>query len=314
MVSNKKTKKVLITIIISILIFAIVSFTITKIIYDNIFTRYDCSVTVTDDKIKTMVDSRDTFNYPSGDNSLSGYLYKCNTESAQDTLIVLAPGFAACSDSYLWQIYELLEYGWSVFAFDPTGSCNSEGNSSIGFPQEVLDLKATLNFIEKNNQLDYNNIVLLGHSRGGYAACCALNYEYDISAVISISGINSAMDGVIGSSKNYVGNFAYANYGFLWLYQTILFGSDTVNLRADKILSSSDVPTLIVHGADDESVPIDKHSIISHKNEIDNQNIEYIICSAPQNSGHTNLLFDKDGTADNHLIKEINDFLIKNIE
>ena len=313
MVSNKKCKKVLITIIISILIFAIVSFTATKIIYDNIFTRYDCSITVNDDKIKELVNTRDNFKYPSGDHSLSGYLYKTN-KTSKETLIILAPGFAACSDSYLWQIYELLEYGWSVFAFDPTGSCGSEGDSSIGFPQEILDLKATLNFIENNNKLDYNNIVLMGHSRGGYAACCTLNYEYDISAVISVSGINSAMDGIIGSSKNYVGNLAYANYGFLWLYQTMLFGSDTVNLRADKILSESDVPTLIIHGEDDESVPIDEHSIISHKDEINNDNVQYIVCSAPQNSGHTNLLFDKDGTADNHLIKEINDFLIKNIK
>ena len=131
--------------------------------------------------------------------------------------------------------------------------------------------------------------------------------------MISVSGINSAMDGVIGASRQYVGDLAYANYGFLWLYQTMLFGEDLVDLRADKILNNTDKPVLIIHGEDDTKAPIDKFSIISYKDEINNKKVEYFICSAPDNSGHTDLLFEKDGTADDRVIKKINDFLVKNI-
>ncbi len=311
MITNKN-KKVLKIIIIAALIFILLSFTATKIIYDSVFTRYECNIDIDSDEIKQLVASRKDYRYPSGNNMLSGYLYKSVARDKNDTLIILAPGHYACSDNYLWQIYELLECGWSVFAFNPTGSCTSDGDSAIGFPQEILDLKATIEFIENQNRLDYNKIVLMGHSRGGYAACCALSYGYDISAVVSISGINSAMDGIIGSSSRYIGNLAYTNYGFLWLYQVSLFGSKTVNLSADKVLSESNVPALIIHGENDESIPIDKHSIFSHKDKIKNDKTEYLLCTAPENSGHTDLLFSKDGSADDNLMDEINKFLIKN--
>lgn len=307
-----KTKKVLKIIIITVLIFVLLSFTATKIIYDSCFPRYECTVSIDAKEIKQLIDSRNNYNYKSGNNMLSGYLYKSNADAKNDTLIIIAPGHYACSDNYLWQIYELLQRGWSVFAFNPTGSCSSEGKSAIGFSQEVLDLKATLEFIESNNRLDYNKLVLMGHSRGGYAACCALSYGYDISAVVSISGINSAMDGIMSSSSKYIGNLAYTNYGFLWIYQVALFGCETVNLSADKVLSASQVPALIIHGENDETVPINKFSIFSHRNKIKNENIEYYVCSSPNNSGHTNLLFSKDGSADDTLISEINEFLVKN--
>ena len=122
------------------------------------------------------------------------------------------------------------------------------------------------------------------------------------------------MEGVIGASSKHIGNIAYANYGFLWLYQSMIFGREIVDLKADEILNTTDKPALIIHGANDSSVPIDKFSIISHKEKIKNKNVEYFICSNPKNSGHTDLLFEQDGTADNNVIQKINDFLNKSIK
>lgn len=314
MISTKKTKKVLISIIIAVLVFIIVSFSATKIVYDNVFSRYDCGLSVDSKELKDIVDTRKDFKYPCKDNTLTGYLYESSADIKKNTLIVLAPGYNSCADGYLWQIKELLDYGWSVFAFDTTGCCNSEGDSALGFPQEIIDLNATLEFINMSNKFNFENIALLGHSRGGYAACCALSTDYDISAVVSVSGINSAMEGVIGTSTKYVGNLAYANYGFLWLYQSMIFGPDVVSLRADKVLSQSDTPVLIIHGEDDNNVPIDKFSIISYKEKINNSKVEYYICSSPDNSGHTDLLFEDDNTANNRVISKINDFLSNSIK
>lgn len=312
MISNRKTKKVLISIIVIVLVFIIVSFSATKIVYDNIFSRYDCNSHIATE-LTDIVDTRRDFKYACGENFLTGRLYECQGDNKKNSLIVLAPGFNSCSDSYLLPIKELLDYGWSVFSFDTTGCCTSGGDSAIGFPQEINDLEATLDFIEENNRFEFDNIALLGHSRGGYAVCCALSSNHNIAAVVSISGINSAMEGVIGASTQHIGNFAYANYGFLWLYQTMLFGADTVNLRADKALSCTNTPALIIHGENDSNVPIDRFSIISHKDSITNKNAEYYVCTAPDNSGHTDLLFGSDGTADDRLIKRINDFLNKSI-
>ncbi len=314
MISNIKRKKVLISIIIALLTFKIVSFSVTQVVYHSIFWRYDCNLSVDSTELKNIINTRQNFKYKCKENLLTGFLYKSTQSQKKDTLIVLAPGFNACSDNYLWQIKELLDYGWSVFAFDTTGCCRSQGNSALGFPQEIIDLEATLKFIENNNKFNFKNIALLGHSRGGYAVCCALSTNYDIAAVISISGINSAMEGVLGASTKYVGDLAYANYGFLWAYQSALFGPNIVNLRADKVLSKSNTPALIIHGENDNKVPTNRFSIISHKKEINNSNVEYYVCSSPNNSGHTDLLFEENHTANNCVISKINDFLSKSIK
>lgn len=310
MLSSKKTKKVLITIIIAFLIFSIISFGVTKLIYDSTFPRYDCGVTEFPKELKSTLDIRQVKTYKSGENTLSGFLYESPATERKNTLIILAPGHNACADSYLWQIKELLDLGWSVFAFDTTGSCHSEGATAKGFSQEVLDLKATLEYLSEQNNFNFENIAILGHSRGGYAACCALKFDFDISAIISVSGINSAMDAIIGASAQHVGPLAYGNYGFLWAYQAILFGAETVNLQADELLRSSDTPALIIHGEDDTVYPTDKYSIVSHIK--DNPNTEILIRRSPDNAGHTNLLFGSDGTADDEVIYKINEFLTTN--
>lgn len=316
MLSAKKSrlKKVLITIIIALIAFSAISMTATKIIYDTIFARCDGEYAKIPAQLEQMVNSRKESEYLSGENLLAGYFYACQNESKKDTLVVIAPGFNSGADSYLWQIKSLLDYGWSVFAFDTTGSFESGGDSAVGFSQELCDMKATLDYIEENNRFGYKDIALLGHSRGGYAVCCALGYEYDISAVISISGVNSAMEGIISTSVNYVGYFAYGNYGFLWLYQTMLFGADVVNMSASEEISQSDTPVLIVHGSEDELFPDDKYSIISHRDEITSSQVEYLICSTDGQNGHTSLLFDTDGTANKQLMSEINDFLVRSIK
>lgn len=308
MVLNKKTKKVLITIIMSIVLLLILSFFATKLIYDGVFTRYDCGTPVISDGV------RQTFRYPSGKHTLSGYLYTCDTDNKKDTLVVLTPGHRACVNTYQTQIRELVDYGWSVFAFDGTGCCSSEGRSSVGFPQTVLDLNATLDYLATQNNLGYEHIALLGHSRGGYAACCSLAYGHDVSAVVSVSGVNSAMEGIIGAASQYVGNLAYGNYGLLWLYQTMLFGTDSVNLRADRVLSETNTPVLLVHGEDDTTVPMDKFSIVSHRAEIDSPSTEYLIRRSPDSAGHTDLLFDADGTANDEVIRSIHEFLTEHTE
>jgi dipeptidyl aminopeptidase/acylaminoacyl peptidase len=227
--------------------------------------------------------------------------------------VILAPGFHAGGDDYLWQIKALLDRGWSVFTFDPSGSFESSGDSYVGFPQEILDLNATIEFIEANDRFGYGTLALLGHSRGGYAAGCVLSYGHDIDAVVTVSGVNSAMEGIMAYSSSAVGPLAYGNYGFLWLYQSMLFGSKITNLSAWEQIMDSGVPTLVVHGTADEDFPLDKNSIISHRQQLCTPAVEYLTCDTPGQSGHTDLLFDPQGGANEALMTQISDFLERSI-
>lgn len=310
---NLKRKRILITILVIILVILLSNMIATKWIYDSVFPRYDCNAALTQGLDSTL-SLREEKYFNAGENTLCGYLYTSQAPNPKNGLIVLASGHNACADSYLWQIKELMEYGWSVFAFDSTGCCNSEGDSAVGFSQELLDLEAALTYIEAENRFGFENIALFGHSRGGYAACCVLSSDFDIDAVVSVSGVNSPMEAIIGAMDRYIGKLAYVNYGPLWLYQSILFGKETVNLKANEVLSQTQVPVLIVHGANDREVPTDAFSIYAYKDSIEKDNVSFLLRSAPESSGHTNLLFDADQTANNELIAKISDFLEKTID
>lgn len=304
-------KRVLTILLIVIVAFSVSSLVATKFIYDAIFVRYDGKAVEVPQALTEMVDGRESSNFMSGENELTGWLYRA--ENPNGHLVLVAPGFHAGADDFLWQIRSFLDYGWSVFIFDATGHCSSEGKSAVGFPQLLCDVESALRHIENNDRFGYNNIVLFGHSQGGYAATCALAGDFDVSAVVSVSGINSAMDGIVGKAKEFVGPVVYGNYPFLWLYQVMVFGSDAANRKATESILESGVPALIVHGTGDTTVPMDEFSIISHREELEKGNVQFFICDDPQQDGHTNLLYDLDGTANDELMEQVHTFLTESV-
>ena len=126
-------------------------------------------------------------------------------------------------------------------------------------------------------------------------------------------GINSAMDGIIGKAKEYAGPVVYGNYGFLWLYQVMLFGSDIADRNAVDAINESGVPVLVVHGTADTTVTMDQYSIISHAEELNDGQVRYFVCDEPQQDGHTNLLFDTDGTANDELMEQVHAFYMAHV-
>lgn len=306
MISSKKKSfsKVLRNIVITVLVVVISTFAVTKIVYDAVFKRYDC----VENHYSVSDISGKEIKFSSGENRLHGCLYG----NTGEILVVFIPGFHACIDDYLPQIKSFTDSGFGVFAFDPTGSGKSGGDTAVGFSQIIYDLDAALETVRKNDNFGFKHTVLFGHSRGGYAACCAVKDDYDISAVVSVGGINSAMEGVIAPVAETVGFLAYSNYPMLWAYQAMLFGTETIGRDAAEIISSTGVPTLIVHGNNDQQVPRDEYSVISHRGEITSENVEYIICDTPGMDGHIDLLFDGD-TANEQLMNSIKDFYLRSV-
>ncbi len=310
MISVKKSrfKRILITIITVFFTVCALSLVMTKFIYDSIFARYDETADIPP-ALHTTVQERQTCQFPSGDNLLAGYYYSAPSPNQTNALVVLVPGFHAGGDDYLWLTQELLEHGWSVFTFDTTGTLRSQGKNQVGFSQSLLDLEAALEYLKENRLLGHTELVLIGHSRGAYAACCALAQEKDIAAVVSISGVNSPMEAIMQMSTQAIGLMSYGNYGFLWLYQASLFGADILDQSAAQAISDSTVPVLVIHGSQDTQVPVNSSSILSHREQITSSQVEYLLCDA----GHTDLLYDADGTASNALIRNIHEFLLRSL-
>ncbi len=293
---QKVLRGIVVTLVI-ILIFAIINFAAAKIIYDSLFPRfdyssYDLALNLNYEEIKEEYPRKEVGVFSGNDIRLQGYLYGEGNKG----IIVVAPGLQSGADDYLSLILSLADMGWRVFSFDTTGSFMSEGEDSVGFCQETEDLLAVLDTIKHSKELKNLPLFLIGHSRGGYAAACALESEYDIKAIATVSGANSPMEITIDTSKNYIGSFAYAGYPFLYAYQAMLFGTDMTSMSASESISQSDCPALIIQGAEDTVTPADTCSIYAHRDEIENPNVEYLVYSGEYQSGHTNLLFSKDAT------------------
>lgn len=288
--NKKRTLKIaLISFVSFILIFSIVSMIVTKIIYDGQFPRYDkpepqFAGYLRYSDVKGEYD-RKVVEFESGKNTLKGYIYG---EENGKGLVVIAHGLGGGAESYLAETLYFVDNGWRVFSFDFTGSHESEGESTVGLPQSLIDLDAALTYIESDDTLNDLPVMLYGHSWGGYAVTSVLNYNHDITAAASISGFNSPIELLIEQAESMMGFFAYVEYPYEWAYQTMLFGSTAWTTAVDGI-NHTDASVMIIHGNADELIAYDGAGIISHRDEITNPNVVYKTCSAENENGHNDL-------------------------
>ncbi len=264
----------------------------TKFIHDSIYPRFDR--TAIDNAVNlnyTEIDDGipyEKFTFMSGENTLMGYIL--GYENA-DKLLVIAPGFSDGAEDYTTIALSFVRLGYRVLSFDTTGSFESQGESSVGFSQIVTDLDSVLKFTQTRADLKKLPLFLFGHSRGGYAAAMMCMFDHNITAIATVGAVNSPMEITMEWSKNYAGNFAYTGYPTLYAYQSMVFGKDIMSTTCAEALDLKDTPALIIHCRNDETVSITGASIYAHKDEVENENAEFMLYDKEKNSGHTTLLY-----------------------
>ena len=164
-------------------------------------------------------------------------------------LVALAEGLAAA--------------GISALRFSFSGNGESEGmftDSTI--TKEVADLGCII------DALNGYNVCYVGHSMGGAVGVLRTATDERIQALVSLAGMvhtKAFADREFGD--------ATPDAGFMWdepdcpLSQTYVDDMATIESVA-KHASQFDVPWLLVHGTEDDIVPIgDSHDILQHANE-----------------------------------------------
>ena len=292
---KKKALKITAVVTLAVLLLCMGMLAATKFIYDAIFPRYDRSkletaINISYDEIMDKY-PRDKVNFMSGDNRLTGYVY--STQNPQG-LVVIAPGLSDGGEDYTSIAMGFADLGYKVFTFDTTGSFESEGENSVGFSQEVIDLENALKFIENEPELKSLPLYLFGHSRGGYASAMMCNKDYDIKAIATVGAVNSPMEITMEWSKNYVGPLAFTGYPALYAYQTMVFGNEIMGTTGAEAIDEGNIPALIIHCENDVTVSIEGSSIYAHKDEVDNENAKFMLYENEENAGHTTLLFTKE--------------------
>lgn len=296
-------KRIIVMLGIIILIYSIISLVITKFVYDSQFPRYNRhdETVMAGLRYQDLEDKfpRQLFKFNSGKNELQGYLYGQMNDRG---LVVVAHGIGGGADSYLPQITWFVEQGWRVLAFDATGSFDSEGRTTRGFPQSLLDLDALLLYVDDQPELADLPLLLFGHSWGGYAAANILHYDHDILGVVSVSGANSPMEMVIEQGRQMMGGFIYLQSPYLWLYQYMLFGQ-SASLSADDAIRENHTPVMLIHGSDDEMVQYDGSAIAANFQKDLPEHVQVLIRDQAGRNGHNDLFRSEDSIA---YINEIN--------
>lgn len=202
-----------------------------------------------------------------GQKMVGGFYYYDNYK--KDSLVIFCHGIGGGYSSYMSEIEMLAQAGYKVLAFDYIGCCKSEGKDIISMTESLVNLNACLNSLK--DKYDEQNISVMGHSWGGFAASNIIKYHPSLHAIIDISGfisIHKMLEGFIkGMGRILIkGIYKYEKKKNPSLY----------NSSAIETLQSCKAKVLIIHDELDNMVPY-ALSIKLLKEKVNNPNIKYII-------------------------------------
>ena len=270
-----------------LLLFIILSYIISTILLNKSFTRMEFEKgkeLISYDEIKEKY-KRSEYSFKSKKNTLKAYLYK--KDESKD-LVVYVHGMCAGHQGYLSDIIALMDKGYNVFTYDFTATGESSGKRYCGLNQQYFDLQCAIKFLKVNNIFGYQNIYLYGHSMGGYAVACTNDDIF--KAIVSISGFDSHISELVSAfSKKAKPTIKVLIHAMLGIKYFIDQGIKC-DVKAHNVLKKSNIPTLVIHGTNDELVPFDKISIISKKDNINNEKIEYLEMSEEKHSSHNSVI------------------------
>jgi uncharacterized protein len=133
---------------------------------------------------------------PSGNSIMQGFIYKANGAQKHPTLLLLH-GFPG-NERNLDLAQVVRAHGWNVIYFNYRGAWASQGKFS--FKNCVEDVGNVVEFCKKYQdslQIDTSNIVLFGHSMGGWVCLKALQQLTGIKKGFALSTWN-----IYGDFKN----------------------------------------------------------------------------------------------------------------
>ena len=190
--------------------------------------------------------------------NLAGVLH--TPENKTDKIIIFVHGFTSHKDRprYTKGAEEFTKKGYAVFRFD-FGACGESEGNKITIKNQVEELNSAIDLMKKKG---FKDIALYGHSLGGLDAI--LCNQEDIKTMILLSPVTTNKDPGLLKQKNYkeehekTGKVVFKREGREYLLPKEYF-EERNKIKQDKILSKIKCPVLIIHGTEDQSIPL-KHS------------------------------------------------------
>ena len=201
----------------------------------------------------------------------------------QKSVVIFCHGYKGFKDWGAWnlmaKVFADAGFFFIKFNFSHNGGTveqpidfpDLEAFGNNNYTKELDDLESIINWISSNkelkNEVDLNNINLIGHSRAGGIVTIKAEEDNRIKKVISLAGVSSfgnrtsttgdleqwKKDGVKyvlnGRTKQQMPHF----YQF---YEDFIANEDRLTIK--RAVSNLKIPYLIIHGSGDTSVLIDE--------------------------------------------------------
>jgi pimeloyl-ACP methyl ester carboxylesterase len=178
-------------------------------------------------------------------------------------LIIITHGWGSNSEHLLPIAATFYQAGINVVLLDSRCHGKSEGDTYSALPRFAEDISHTIEYAKKT--LPFNGkIILLGHSVGAAATLYAASKRSDIAAVISISSFGNPQ----WLMSRYFQRFKLPGFlvKFLLAYIQWIIGHRFKEIAPVNSIKRIKVPTLIVHGTHDKTVPIEDAQAIQKNN------------------------------------------------
>lgn len=197
---------------------------------------------------------KDSFSFVSDTGArLDGGFYYYDSPKT-DKLVIFDHGMGFGHRPYMREIETLCKAGYVVFSYDHEGTANSEGKNIRGLSGSVRDLNSALNAIKNTKYYEGRELIVIGHSWGGFSTKTITAFHPEVKKIIPISGLSSleaAMEHMIP------GPFKSARKAIVAFEESMNPGY--ANLNAADVIKSSGTKALICHSIDDPVVLVKDH-------------------------------------------------------
>ncbi|MCM1333611.1 MAG: alpha/beta hydrolase [Bacteroides sp.] len=286
---HRTVKTIVRSLILSVLIYLILSFLVVMLLYEGLFSRkeaYEQSVYLTFEDIEPP-DREVTFD--SDGFTLYGRIYH---EEGDAGIVILAHGKDGSCEDLLPEARYFIENGYTAMLFDLTGHGKSDGATQRGLCRAVSDMESAVRFCEQDERLCDKPIYLYGFGVGGYGAAMCASLD-TVKAVVTVSAFESVQKMTLECALSEMGILGYLEYPVMLLYQALLFGDDIYKSAASSI-DQGDTPVLAIHGVSDETVSFSGASLSAAAERIANESFQVL---SVEGGKHRSLLYSESAVA-----------------
>lgn len=181
---------------------------------------------------------------------IRGVIYNKEGVPHKKELIIFCHGMGPGHIAYTTEIAYLCNLGYTVLAPDYYGSGLSDGKNLKGNLNALNTIIASIYYAEEN--LNFDKIILVGHSWGAYSALCAANKTGIVSAVVAISGPDKSEKIMRSSLRKRMPKFLA---DILYPYLCLVCGGESAGKAAEEVAPR--IPILLIHGEKDPLVPLE---------------------------------------------------------